>query len=406
MEDVAPTAMRTPENENLNNNNDNFSAQNKNDIPEFIKKTDFKKVFQNKTYIISIYLTTDKKYLYIHANEENDNFYYFELKRTFDELFIFDKVFKICDNMEEAYSSMVIIFNNDKYYIKEINENKLFINISVLNLDGSYREKILELSKKLKNKDNLTENLYQKYLELKIDNIKLENELKNVKNENEKNEENFRKYKNEVMQEINELKNRIKNLESKSESFKSKIIKKKEDFDFVVERLKKVNFKENINHIQDENEKINIEFNLLYRATRDGDESRIFHLKCDNYKNTLVIVKTKKGIIFGGFTCETWNGNGIDKKDKNAFCFSLDKKKIYNSINGKNAIFACPDFGPAFENCIFEIKDKCFEYGGLCSDESQNYFDNHESICEINNGDEQFDVEDVEVFFVLFEKED
>ena len=99
MEDVAPTAMRTPENENLNNNNDNFSAQNKNDIPEFIKKTDFKKVFQNKTYIISIYLTTDKKYLYIHVNEENDNLYYFELKTTFDELFIFDKVFKICDNM-------------------------------------------------------------------------------------------------------------------------------------------------------------------------------------------------------------------------------------------------------------------------------------------------------------------
>ena len=206
--------------------------------------------------------------------------------------------------MEEAYSSMVIIFNNDKYYIKEINGNKLFINISVLNLDGSYREKILELSKKLKNKDNLTENLYQKYLELKIDNIKLENELKNVKNENEKNEENFQKYKNEVMQEINELKNRIKNLESKSESFKSKIIKKKEDFDFVVERLKKVNFKENINHIQDEDEKINIfcvlnliilKFYLIFFFKQNKKDFNIFYIKLFisiiNLTYTFMIIK-------------------------------------------------------------------------------------------------------------------
>lgn len=145
---------------------------------------------------------------------------------------------------------------------------------------------------------------------------------------------------------------------------------------------------------------------MLYRATRDGDEAKQFHSKCDNFKNTLVIVKSKKGLRFGGFTSETCNGIGIDKKDKNAFCFSLDKKKIYISIYGKNAIFACPSYGPAFENCIFEIKDKCFEVGGLCWDESQNYFDNYESIYEINEGEEKFYVENIKVFFVLFEKED
>jgi gas vesicle protein len=404
MEDVAPTPMRTPDDEDLNNDTNNSSGGDKNSIPSFIKKTDFKILYQNRIFIISISLTSDKKHLYIQAREENNNIFFFEKRMTSDELKIFDKLFRMCDNLEEAYSNMITIFNNEKNYIKGINDSKLFITISVLNLDGSFREKNLELLKKMTNKEQVAENLYQKYLELKVNNIKLEQELKNTKEENEKIKENFQNFKNEITQEISELKNRIKNLESKSSMLKSKIFKKKEDLDFLIERLKKVDLNDNV--IKEENENISITLNLLYRASRDGDESKQFHSKCDNFKNTLVVVKTKKGLRFGGFTSETWNGNGIDKKDKNAFCFSIDKKKIYNSIQDKNAIFACPDFGPAFENCIFEIKDKCFEFGGLCSDESQNYFDNHESVCEINNGEEQFDVEDIEVFLVLFEKED
>ena len=404
MEDVAPTPMRTPDDEDLNNDTNNFSGGDKNSIPSFIKKTDFKILYQNRIFIISISLTSDKNHLYIQAREENNNIFFFEKRMTSDELKIFDKLFRMCDNLEEAYSNMITIFNNEKNYIKGINDSKLFITISVLNLDGSFREKNLELLKKMTNKEQVAENLYQKYLELKVNNIKLEQELKNTKEENEKIKENFQNFKNEITQEISELKNRIKNLESKSSMLKSKIFKKKEDLDFLIERLKKVDLNDNV--IKEENENISITLNLLYRASRDGDESKQFHSKCDNFKNTLVVVKTKKGLRFGGFTSETWNGNGIDKKDKNAFCFSIDKKKIYNSIQDKNAIFACPDFGPAFENCIFEIKDKCFEFGGLCSDESQNYFDNHESVCEINNGEEQFDVEDIEVFLVLFEKED
>jgi gas vesicle protein len=396
--------MRTPDDEDLNNDTNNFSGGDKNSIPSFIKKTDFKILYQNRIFIISISLTSDKKHLYIQAREENNNIFFFEKRMTSDELKIFDKLFRMCDNLEEAYSNMITIFNNEKNYIKGINDSKLFITISVLNLDGSFREKNLELLKKMTNKEQVAENLYQKYLELKVNNIKLEQELKNTKEENEKIKENFQNFKNEITQEISELKNRIKNLESKSSMLKSKIFKKKEDLDFLIERLKKVDLNDNV--IKEENENISITLNLLYRASRDGDESKQFHSKCDNFKNTLVVVKTKKGLRFGGFTSETWNGNGIDKKDKNAFCFSIDKKKIYNSIQDKNAIFACPDFGPAFENCIFEIKDKCFEFGGLCSDESQNYFDNHESVCEINNGEEQFDVEDIEVFLVLFEKED
>ena len=201
-------------------------------------------------------------------------------------------------------------------------------------------------------------------------------------------------------QELNNLKEKINKIETNLLPIESNIIRSTSDYNLIVGRLKKVNLKDNQN--KEQNQNVNINYHLLYRATRDGDEAKVFHSKCDKIKNTLVLVLTKKGLRFGGFTSETWEGKEVDKKDKNAFCFSLDKKKIYNSIKGKSAIFACPDSGPAFENCIFEIKDKCFSAGGLCSDESDSYYDNHENACEINGGEDQFEVEEVEVFSVLF----
>ena len=107
----------------------------------------------------------------------------------------------------------------------------------------------------------------------------------------------------------------------------------------------------------------------------------------------------KKGYKFGGFTCESWDGNG-DKKDTNAFCFSLNKNKIYNWKKGKSSIFASPESGPVFGNCIFELKDQFLEMGGLCSEDY--FYDNQESQCEVNGEEEQFEVEEVEVFSVLF----
>lgn len=411
MEDVAPTAMGTPDNlnNNININENNNEANNSNNNDEdreplqFIKTKDFKYSYQNKSFIISIKLTSNKKYLYMQINEDKNMIYYFEIKMTYDELKKFDKIFKTCDNLEEAYETMIVIFSSEKHMIKEISRNKLIISIFILSLDKSYREKNLELIKKFQNKDNLIDNLTMQIGELKDNINNLHNEIKEIKSEKVKIIDNFNKFKNDIAQEINELKNKITILEQKLPSIHSKIVKKSEEIDFVIERLKKVNLNENENHNNEIQNFDNIELLLLYRASTHGDDSKIFHAKCDKFKNTLVIVKTKKGLRFGGFTAQTWDGKSVDKKDINAFCFSLDRKKIYNSIKGKNAIFADPDFGPAFENCIFEIKDKCFEYGGLCSDESNKYFDNHEIKCEINNGEEQFEVEEVEVFHVLFE---
>ena len=76
----------------------------------------------------------------------------------------------------------------------------------------------------------------------------------------------------------------------KNINLSSSIINDKKDIYFIEERLKK-------------NEPWkNITYKLLYIATTDGNSAEIFHQKCDNIKGTLVVIKTTKDIIFGGYT--------------------------------------------------------------------------------------------------------
>jgi len=87
----------------------------------------------------------------------------------------------------------------------------------------------------------------------------------------------------------------------------------------------------------------NIQFQLLYRATRDGDSVSDFHSKCHNESPTIAIIKTENGRIIGGFTTIPWLRE--DKSyisDKDAFIFSIDSKEKYNlkkELNGEYAIY-------------------------------------------------------------------
>ena len=80
----------------------------------------------------------------------------------------------------------------------------------------------------------------------------------------------------------------------------------------------------------------------------------------------------------------------------------MDKHKIYNIVKGKKAIYASPDNGPSFQNCIFQVEDKFFENGGSCDADIKHY-DNVDEELEINGGNVHFLIEDLEVFAVYFE---
>ena len=142
-----------------------------------------------------------------------------------------------------------------------------------------------------------------------------------------------------------------------------------------------------------------ITLNLLYKATADSDKASAFHAKCDDARSTLVLVETDKGRRFGGFTTCSWNGDCIDKKDEDAFVFSLDKMEIYENIPGEDAIGCYPKFGPIFLGCQIRIYDNAFTKGGTTYEKGLNF--NTEEDYELTGGERSFLVREIEVYEVI-----
>ena len=64
---------------------------------------------------------------------------------------------------------------------------------------------------------------------------------------------------------------------------------------------------------------------MKYRASKDGFSAQNFHTKCDGVSNTLTIIKTTNGNIFGAFAEKAWI-NGSNVQDPKAFIISLINK--------------------------------------------------------------------------------
>ena len=139
-------------------------------------------------------------------------------------------------------------------------------------------------------------------------------------------------------------------------------------------------------------------FNLLYKGSTDGDTAAEFHSKCDDAEKTLVIVEDNYGNRFGGFTTQDWGGQYMQKKDDDAFIFSIDKNKTYDIIPGQNAIGCYPNFGPVFFGCQIRIYDNFLTKGGTTYKKGLNYKTTEDF--ELTNGNQNFGVRDIEVYGV------
>ena len=76
---------------------------------------------------------------------------------------------------------------------------------------------------------------------------------------------------------------------------------------------------------------------LLYRGSKDGTYSSIFHNKCDNKGPTLCLCKNDKGNIFVGYASISWTSEGNHKYANGSFLFTLTN--IYGIAPTKFPIF-------------------------------------------------------------------
>ncbi|CAB4444558.1 unnamed protein product [Rhizophagus irregularis] len=99
---------------------------------------------------------------------------------------------------------------------------------------------------------------------------------------------------------------------------------------------------------------ITYEFNLLYRASRDGNTAAAFHAKCDNKGATIVVVKiTNSEQIVGGYNPLVWDSSR-NKSTRDSFIFSYKNKndfqsaKVTYSNGGDYSILCASHCGPIF----------------------------------------------------------
>ena len=215
-------------------------------------------------------------------------------------------------------------------------------------------------------------------------------ELENLKNEYEQEIKTLRENKTTVatkVQESSGLEKKQLLFEERAQqiSVKGDIIHSTEELELITRKINKANKK--------------ITLNLLYKATVDSDKAEAFHDKCDQAQSSLVLVETDKGKRFGGFTSCSWAGECIDKKDEDAFIFSLDKMQVYENIPGEEAIGCYPKFGPIFLGCQIRIYDNAFAKGGTTFEKGLNY--NTEEDFELTGGERIFGIKEIEVYEVI-----
>ena len=177
--------------------------------------------------------------------------------------------------------------------------------------------------------------------------------------------------------------------------FNSKILNDTEDLDLIALGLVLGDLEKLKN--------LKVGYKLIYRASIHGDSVKAFHKKCDNINGTLTVIKTKEGMIFGGFCSICWeSGDELIKEDLNSFVFSINLSKIYFvSKNNDPSILCDKNKGPSFIG-MFIINDNMLQSKCEINPWGTQRYSGESSPYEINGGESYFYIEEIEVFQVLF----
>ena len=321
---------------------------------------------ENKQYNLKLYILSDI-YLEIEEKEKEKmtNEIYF-VNFSLKNLLELSKIFRFCDSLDEAFDTIVSIYESKKIILNK-NNDKMIIILKADLPNGKTEEAKLILRKKEVKKDILIEELVKRINLLEEKNKNLENEMNEFKN----------LFKDEI-----KLKKKLKEIK-----FDSKIIEG--DVSFILDKIIKEYHNTNIDTFQS---------TLLYRATRDGDNQNSFYYKVEGKRKTLSFIKTKKGIRFGCYLdIDFKKSNGVSKDNK-SFVFSIDRKKIYNNKPENNQINNGSDVINLYDQPICVKDNFLSNNNSYTSKTTARSFSGFEKDYELNNYEEHFTVEELEVF--------
>ena len=416
---------------------------------------------EENTYLLNFEQAKDK--LRIKVSEKNsfppnefENFY------SLEDLIKIDKWFKIFYNIESLLIELEQLTKNESFLIEkkkkdclslyiifpinllekieipipinEIDDKDLFFQlISKINeIDLKEKNDIIDLDEKLDNLEHLISSMEPNNNQEEKDEEKLKN--KDTENINENEEQNINNEKDENMNNLEEMKDALKkeivnNMKNANSNEQEKIsqensfeeIKNKEIYLLLDQN--QLPFQESSIISQDEKEKqkeielllewlspsLNnlpnppkvLRTKLIYNSEIDGDKASIFHEKCDNINPTIILIQTKEGFRYGGYTSVSWEGSEETqfKTDQDAFIFSFDTLKKYESLEPQKSIQCSILFGPNFGDGTILIPDYFSE--------EPNAFYQWPSIYNLSEKDEltlgktdQINIKDYEVYSI------
>ena len=273
----------------------------------------------DKNNIYKIKFTAKDNYLLVQSIKESKENIIYENKIQLSDIKL-NKYFSICDSIYDVLLSLKPNLSNNIKLEEINNELKLIIPLNhplakeiIFNLKLQQNNNSNDLIQDLLNKiTSLSEKVELQQKE--IDSLKKRvNALENERhNNNQVIEEKPFKINNTPKNMNNNMNNNQNNINKENDNSYSQpkiyhfgqkecsyIIRKKEE---------ELSIKNWINSFKQ------IRFNLLFRMSRDGTTAINFHTRCDNKGKTLVLIETKDGNRFGGYTSLQWNMEG-GKKD-------------------------------------------------------------------------------------------
>ena len=286
-------------------------------------------------------------------------------KYKFNELKDKNKFLRIYDSIEELsefFKQIIIqkkltIINESNglktiwSYIKGLSEDKIELTLTKINTE----------------KDDIINSLINEIKNLKIENTKINNKFLDIE------------------KRLNLLENKIKKEEEKNTGYEgliNKIITNKNE----AKEFSKFLF---------QNENIN--FKLLYQATRDGDQIIDIINKIKGYSPTIFLFFTEKGIKCGGYTKALWNCDSKYKKDSSSFLFNFNNKTIFKIKNSNEAII-CDKEIACFGNrgsSDFYIYNKFLINGVFESNNKLSYYCNNYDV----QGENISKIKELEIFY-------
>jgi hypothetical protein len=148
---------------------------------------------------------------------------------------------------------------------------------------------------------------------------------------------------------------------------------------------------------------------LQYRGTRDGFRSSNFHTKCDGRVNTITLIETTKGYIFGGFAKIAWDSSNSYKRDDSRESFLFTIRNPHNLSAQKfalsdpsYAIYCYSSCGPSFgaTNDIY-VADSSNANTNSYSNLGVRYVnDTGINGTQVFTGERNFTVKEIEVFTI------